>query len=115
MYSARMQYRNIPSPSRRAIYHHLIAAQTHFLVIHGEPAPYARADPVCPVPHGTVFAAGSLQGPGWGSAPMARMRTYIRAPLVRPVMWIWGRCCPTSGRCQEPSAMLGDAVCDSFM
>src|SRR5881628_2804683 len=36
-------------------------------------------------PHGTVFAAGSLQGPGCGSAPMARTRTHIRAPQVRSV------------------------------
>ena len=33
--------------------------------------------------HGTVFAAGSLQRPGWGSAPMARTRTHIRI-RIRP-------------------------------
>src|SRR4051812_8869167 len=35
---------------------------------------------------GTVFTAGSLQGPGWLSAPMARTRVQMRLPDVKPFM-----------------------------
>src|SRR5437867_9218784 len=37
---------------------------------------------------GTVLAAGSLQGPLLLSAPMARTRTHIFAPLVKVFRWM---------------------------
>src|SRR6266404_1496210 len=47
--------------------------------------PFAPLRSTC---HGTVFAAGSLQGPLLLSAPMARTRTHILAPLVKVFRWM---------------------------